>query len=65
MTYVRNYGLLAMFIMFTCNPEWVKITHEFYPVQQLTYMHDLLARVLWIKLTQVDVVNKNKCGRRF
>ncbi|GBM74316.1 hypothetical protein AVEN_193307-1 [Araneus ventricosus] len=43
MTYVKNHGRPDLFIIFTCNPNWMEIQQELFVGQKPPYRHDLLA----------------------
>jgi hypothetical protein len=45
MTYVLAYGLLDLFITFTCNSAWVEIRDILLPGQSSSDRHDITARV--------------------
>ncbi|CAG9834798.1 unnamed protein product [Diabrotica balteata] len=50
MAYVREYGRPCLFITFTCNPKWPKITSLLLPGQNAIHRHDITARVFRQKL---------------
>ena len=53
MTYVRHYGRPDLFITFPCNPSWVELNQELLPYQASRDRHDLVARVVHLKLKKL------------
>lgn len=45
MSYVRQYGSPDLFIIFTCNPQWIEIKEELLPSLTPVDRHDIIAKV--------------------
>ena len=50
MAIIRKYGRLSIFLIFTTNPRWNKITYKLLPRQTATDRPNLVIRVFCIKL---------------
>ncbi|GFU11290.1 helitron_like_N domain-containing protein [Trichonephila clavipes] len=62
MTYVHHRGTLDLFITFTCNPSWPKITVELLPGQVAADRVDLVVRVFQQKVKRMmHVIKDVKC----
>ncbi|XP_051791527.1 uncharacterized protein LOC127530010, partial [Erpetoichthys calabaricus] len=60
MIYVRHYGRPDLFITFTCNPKWPEITEILLPHQKPHDRHDLISRVLHLKIRKIiDLLTKS------
>lgn len=66
--YVQHFGRPDLFITFTCNSAWAKITDALMPGQKATDRHYLIARVFKIKvqklvslLTKRQIFGETQC----
>ena len=50
---VRQFGKQDLFITFTCNPKWLKITENIPKYQSVEHRPDLVTRVSALKLAQL------------
>ncbi|XP_050065531.1 uncharacterized protein LOC126554502 [Aphis gossypii] len=64
MSYVRHYGTTDLFIIFTCNPQWIEINQELFSGQSPIDRHDITARVFRQKLKSLMdfIVKHNVAG---
>jgi hypothetical protein len=65
MSIVSYFGKPDLFVTFTCNPKWPKITRELLPYQNAVDRPDLTARVFHIKLQELlkDLLRNNCLGK--
>ena len=53
MAIVYKYSYLSLFIMFTANPKWHKITYKLLPRQTATDRPNLVMHVFYIKMNHL------------
>ena len=51
MAIIYKYGRLSIFITFTANPKWDKITYKLLPSQTAIDRPDLVIYIFYIKVT--------------
>ena len=64
MAIIKKYGM-DLFITFTCNPKWSKITENLYPDQTANERPDLVIRVFKLKLNNLfnDIFKHSVLGK--
>ena len=62
---IKKYGKPDLFITFTCNPKWRRITENLYPDQTANERPDLVIRVFKLKLNNLfnDIFKHGVLGK--
>src|ERR1044071_6813214 len=65
MAIASHFGKPDLFVTFTCNPKWQKITRELLPHQSAANRPDLTARIFHMKLQELlkNLCDKNYLGK--
>ena len=65
MAIMKKYGKPDLFITFTCNPKWRRITENLYPDQTANERPDLVIRVFKLKLNNLrnDIIKHGVLGK--
>ena len=65
MAIIKKYGKPDLFITFTCNPKWRRITENLYPDQTANERPDLVIRVFKLKLNNLlnDIIKHGVLGK--